>query len=658
MRASESTVGFRVELIPDVRVPMTDGVDLLGNLYLPTGPDAPATCPAILTLIPYQKDGRGGLGMLDGYHRHFAARGYAVLHLDIRGTGSSEGSIMRTLDGRERLDGHEAVEWMAVQPWCTGNVGIWGISYGGITSMAIAETAPPHLRAIVPIHAPTDNYESMIVHNDARLMFWPDPHWGAGMAASNLMPSLRSAEGDGWLRQWQERLAADPWIFDWYGDFPDPGHWERQRVDASRITTPSLVICGWQDAYPDSVHALWPLLNGPKRLLLGPWKHVMPEFSVREPVNTLSLIDRWWDRWLKDEANGVDTEPPVAIFVQGEERWRQESEWPPARTCEQALVLGADATLGEVAACGWNGYDYDARVGLGALPYDACTGPIPYPQDQSFDDLLSLTYTSEPLEAAMETTGVPRVRLVFTADAPLDKIALSAKLCDVGPAGHSFLVAFEHVSGKRAQEIESIDGKRAYAVEFDLRPTSYRFHTGQRVRLSIAGGNFPYLWPTPFRYSLELHCDSVTGSWLRLPVVPEQLPPLPEFEPGPIPVLTPGGRLRNADRYWIHREATSRTVSFEGRRENLVAVEPGSTLSVLQHFTMTVDADHPAQASTRTNVVWKLDRPTASVATRVTTVTTLADVHVQAEVDLDGMPFFRREWHKSHLPDRCADSVE
>lgn len=651
MSHSSSRPRYDVELTYDVRVPMPDGVDLLGNLYRPAGDDAPSACPAILTLIPYQKDGRGGLGMLDAYHRHFAARGYAVLHLDIRGTGSSEGSIMRTLDGRERHDGHHAVEWMAVQPWCTGDVGIWGISYGGITSMAIAETAPPHLRAIVPIHAPSDNYESMVVHRDARLMFWPDPHWGAGMAASNLMPPLRASAGEGWLRQWEERISADPWIFDWYGDFPDPGHWERQRVDASRIQVPSLVICGWQDAYPDSVHALWPLIQAPKRLLLGPWKHVMPEFSVREPIDTLSLIDRWWDRWLKGEENGVESEPPVTIFVQGEEGWRQESEWPPARATDRTLWLDAGGGLGEqVASGGWSPYAYDARVGLGALPYDACTGPIPYPQDQSFDDHLSLTYTTDPLPEPLEITGVATVRLVVATDAPIEEIVLSAKLCDIDPSGQSLLIAFEHESGKRASPLDEGDGRHAWVVEFVLRPTSYVLKAGHRLRLSVAGGNFPYLWPTPFVYRMDVLSGGETGSWIRIPVVPDQSPRLPAPVIDPPPALVPAGRVRNADHYWIHREVTSRAVSFEGRRENVVAVEPGSTLSILQHFTMSVDADHPSLANTRTNAVWRLERPTSSTETRVTTITTLHGVHVAAEIDVDGMPYARKTWRKTRDP--------
>ncbi|MEA2526668.1 MAG: uncharacterized protein QOF73_3895 [Thermomicrobiales bacterium] len=641
----ETSACHEVEVRYDVRVPMPDGVCLAGNLYLPAGPEAPPTIPAILTLIPYHKDGRGGLGSLDAYHRHFASRGYAVLHLDMRGTGSSEGAPCRAFDAQERQDGHQAVEWVAAQPWCTGNVGIWGISYGGITAMAIAETAPPHLRAIVPIHAPSDNYESMIVHRGARLMFWADPHWGAGMVPSNLMPPLRASDGDDWLRLWRERLDTDPWILDWYGPAPDPNYWE---VDAAKIDTPALVICGWQDAYPDSVDQLWPKLTGPKRLLFGPWKHVMPESSTHLPVDTLTLIDRWWDRWLKDEPNGVDEEPPVTIFVQGDETWRQELEWPPARAIQRVLHPGAGKGLGETPGNGGcDEYDYDARAGLGALPYDACTGSIPYPQDQSFDDYLSLAYTSEPLAEPLETTGLPAVRLVFAADIPVAELNLSAKLCDVSPGGGSDLVTFEHVSGARAELVSGgIDdnGQSWYAVEFDLRPTSYVFAAGHQIRLSVSGSNFPYLWPTPRQYRLRLRRED---SWLRLPVVGEQQPPLPAPVLNPPAKLVPEGRLRNRETYWTHREETSRTVSFEGKRENVVAVEPGTTLSILQHFVMTVDAAHPAQANTRTDTVWRLERSSGAVEVRAKTVTTLRDVQVQAEIDLDGFPYYRREWLKT-----------
>ena len=379
----ERTTASDVRVQHDVHVPMPDGVRLAGNLYLPPQDLGPGPFPAILTFIPYHKDGRSGMGMLDTCHRHFAARGYAALHLDFRGTGSSEGEPYGPFDGRERVDGHHAVEWLARQPWCTGSVGIWGTSYGGITSMAIAETRPPHLRAIVPVHAPDDNYEAMLVHRGSRLMFWADPHWGANMAASNMMPPLRYDASGEWLRTWRQRLERQPWIFDWHGAPPDPEYWQRQRIDPSRIEVPTFAICGWQDAYPDGMSRIYAALPGPKRLVFGPWKHVFPEQATREPIGIMAEIDRWWDRWLKEVENGVEAEPPVALFVQGVDEWRYEQEWPLARATERRLYPQADRDLERESPgpdVGYHLYDYDARAGATSLPYDSRTRGSPFPQ--------------------------------------------------------------------------------------------------------------------------------------------------------------------------------------------------------------------------------------------------------------------------------------
>ncbi|MCA9858840.1 MAG: CocE/NonD family hydrolase [Thermomicrobiales bacterium] len=631
----------------DVRVPMPDGAFLAGNLYLPSNADLDRSWPAILTLIPYHKDGRGGNGLLYAYHRHFASRGYAVLHLDIRGTGGSGGSLMRSMDGRERLDGFAAVEWVAAQDWCTGAVGAWGISYGGITSLAIAETRPPSLQAIVPIHAPTDNYESMIVHRGCRLMFWPDPHWGAGMVPSNLMPPLRDADDSEALELWRDRLEQDPWIFDWYGAPPSERYWVEQGIDAARIDVPTLVICGWQDAYPDSVDEYWSQLRGPKRLLYGPWKHVMPEHSRHLPTNALALVDRWWDRWLKGIDNGVDREPPVGIFVQGVDEWRSEREWPPARGVPSTLFLAAGGALSsDVPDGAWTTYTYDARAGLESVAYDACTPSVPYPQDQSADDLLSVTYTSAPLSAALEVTGTPIIRLVFATDVERSAIHLVAKLCDVYPSGRSDLVTFEVERGDHAIAMGEIDDIPYWGIEFTMRPTSYVFAAGHALRLSVSGSNFPYVWPTPFNYSLQIRSGS-EGSWVRLPIVGEQeakLPPPSFAEVGGLPIAEMQGGV---DRYWTHQEISSRVVSFEGLRASTIQVESNASLSISQHFVLSVDADHPSRANTRTHTEWTLDRPAARIETRVDTITTLTEARVHAEIDLEGSPYVRKDWSRA-----------
>ena len=140
-----------VRCLRDVLIPMRDGVRLAATLYLPEGS---GRHPGIFSCYPYLKDGWIGL-FKEPHYRFFASRGYAVMQVDFRGTGASEGTNPHPFDVQERQDGYDVVEWMAAQPWCTGSVGVWGYSYGGITALSIASTQPPHLRAIVRSMRPT-----------------------------------------------------------------------------------------------------------------------------------------------------------------------------------------------------------------------------------------------------------------------------------------------------------------------------------------------------------------------------------------------------------------------------------------------------------------------------------------------------------------------
>jgi putative CocE/NonD family hydrolase len=133
----------------DVRIPVRDGLELSANLYMPVRRAPDERFPAILEMIPYRKD---------DWHfscdrqrmTYFAQRGHAGCRLDVRGTGSSPGLALDEYTEAETRDGYEAVEWLAAQPWCNGNVGMWGISYGGFNSIQVAMMQPPHLKAIIP----------------------------------------------------------------------------------------------------------------------------------------------------------------------------------------------------------------------------------------------------------------------------------------------------------------------------------------------------------------------------------------------------------------------------------------------------------------------------------------------------------------------------
>ena len=175
-----------VERRLDVRIP----VSRRASSCRPTcgcrcpAPDAAAArFPAILEMIPYRKDDWRANGD-EARGRYLAARGYALCRLDVRGTGSSPGIALDEYTARETQDGYDAVEWLAAQPWCNGNVGMWGISYGGFTSIQVAALRPPHLKAIVPMYATDDRYTD-------------DVHYVGGCAtASELTQYAVSMVGD------------------------------------------------------------------------------------------------------------------------------------------------------------------------------------------------------------------------------------------------------------------------------------------------------------------------------------------------------------------------------------------------------------------------------------------------------------------------------
>ena len=189
---------------------MRDGVELSANIWRPLpGPGDPvdARFPAILEMIPYGKDNwRRNADV--GRGEYFARRGYALCRLDVRGTGSSGGVALDEYHEQETRDGYDAVEWLASREWCDGNVGMWGISYGGFTSIQVAKLRPPHLRAIVPVMATDDRYTTDVHYVGGCVTASELSQYAVSQVAMNAMPPDIEFRGGGWLAEWQARLEA------------------------------------------------------------------------------------------------------------------------------------------------------------------------------------------------------------------------------------------------------------------------------------------------------------------------------------------------------------------------------------------------------------------------------------------------------------------
>jgi hypothetical protein len=341
--------------------------------------------PVIVNYNPYHKDGRGGRLAVESVHRHLAERGYACLTLDFRGLGNSAGRNPEPFAPQEARDGYDAVEWIAAQPWCDGNVGMWGVSYPGITSLSTAALRPPHLKAIVPIHATSDLYRGVV---------------GLGGCASRLLDARRLGPAHDRLQP-QPALAAGPGrplganLGRASGWATTPGSPPSPTIRASTTTgspaspasptspAPTFLICGWRDLYADDTPRDFNGISAPRKLLMGPWKHEFPDTAGEAPAAGLWDMQRWFDRFLKGERNGIDAEPPVSIHVQGQPprlaRRNPIARRPAShRAASSSAPTAASIPHPAEAATAITAYDPDRRHAVPRLgPLDHLARPDP-----------------------------------------------------------------------------------------------------------------------------------------------------------------------------------------------------------------------------------------------------------------------------------------
>ena len=635
-----------------VRVPMQD---VSVHVYRP---DAEGSFPAIVAYTPYRK---GPLGV--GRHHPIVEHGYATVTFDIRGTGDSGGWNESIYSAPERQDGYDMIEWAAAQPWCNGNVGMWGISFGAVVSLQMARAAPPHLKAIVARSGTDDPYTEWTNPGGS-----PRPYmytcYGPIMTASNFSPPDPEEVGERWAEIWTERLERNvPWGIPFIQNLVDGPFWRdrslRDHYDEVRCAV--FVVGGWADWYHTPLLRTFANLEGPKRALIGPWSHQWPEAGVPGPrIDWLREALKWFDYWLKGIDTGVMDEPPVTLFVREYSRpttilmedrgaFRCENEWPIARTEYTRMYLRKGEVLGREPSTDEEGEDtleYDPRVGASAGMHGG--GPFntnwAMPLDQRTDEIHSLTYTTEPLEEDLEVTGHPRAALHVSSTAEI--ALLTVKLCDVAPDGTSALVTkgYLNLTHRESHSDPSyIEPGEVYEVEVELLACAYRFRKGHRIRADIASGDFLNVWPTPEPCTNTVCRSAEHPSRIVLPVVPSQdtVLPSPDLKPSPHPPTRREDLVApefSVDRDLVNDTATMRfRTSYSGRWSNSAE--------------FTVSAKDPSYAIVRADArcgYHYSGRDIVVDAQCVTSSDKQAFHHtVEVEITMDGKRHFSRSWRVS-----------
>lgn len=678
---------YETEVRWDLCVPARDGIELSANLWLPLPrPEAPrGPWPVILEMIPYGKDNwRRNADTARG--EWLAARGFALCRLDVRGTGASGGIAMDEYTEAETQDGYDAVEWLAAQPWCNGRVGMWGISYGGFTAIQVAKLRPPHLRAILPMYATDDRYRDDVHIRGGCVTASEKSQYAVSQLGMNALPPPPSFRGAGWREAWHARLAATPpWLFPWIREQVDGPYWRRGSLapDYDAIGCAVFLVGGWNDSYVDPVFRMQERCgNAERRSIVGNWVHSFPDDAYPGPnIDWYHELLRFFGRHLRGDETGWANEAAITWFertyaapeafpVTWPGRWRAAAAVPVPGVVEHAWRLGVRSLVG--AATGATDADAGERADADAgadvdavdvLPYRATVGtsgplswgagwpPNGLARDLRPDEARGLTYTSEPLVAPMSVIGIPEA--ILHLEATMAVATCHVRVSEVAPDGTSFLVSAGvlNLTHRRSDTSpEPMCPGEVAEVRIPLRATGYRFTPGHRIRLTVLASAWPMLWPSPLPGELRVHRGPAAPSRLLLPVLPDTAPtlPPPAFRADPVVMRAVGSSTEDEPVWRIEEDVLGGrvTVTIEDGGESVQ--EDGSRLYSGERLVLSVADADPAHARLDTRVVyrWAVDGARIEIGAdgAIASDDASFDVRVALDVQVDGEPFFAREW--------------
>jgi len=488
-----------------VQVPMTDGVILLADHYAPV---TPGPRPTVLMRTPY---GRGWQMAMMAWP--LAERGYHVLLQSCRGSFGSGGAFTPGID--EASDGRDTVAWLREQDWFNGRLALAGPSYLAFTAWALATDPPPELTAMALYVSPHDLAEAGFGRGPFELfnlMLWTDlmahqeRHSSVGMIWRTMRADKRLAAALDRLpvASTGATIGGDPvpWYDDWlaHPDSADP-YWAGYSATAAldRVSVPTLLISGTQDFFVEQTVRQYHALRRrgvTTALTVGPWTHMTVDMGVAMS-ETLA--------WLDTYANGNETAPsprrfPVRVWASGSDQWGELPAWPPAEATPAALHLRAGGRLtaaqpdgdGEDSVVTYDPTDPTPSVGGRTMSMKAGGG-----QDNSRlerrEDVL--TFSTEPLDSAVEIAGIPVIRLYLRSDNT--HFDVFARLCDVGLHGRS-----ENLTDQifRSSPADVAPGETS-CIEIPLTDVSHVFQAGHRIRVQLSGGAHP-------RFSRNLGTDA------------------------------------------------------------------------------------------------------------------------------------------------------
>jgi putative CocE/NonD family hydrolase len=557
---------------------MRDGVRIAVDVIRPArgGKLAEEKLPVIWSHNRYRRaslrDGKVYSVVDSPLYQSFIRSGYILANADVRGSGASFGTWKGIFTPEESRDAYEITEWLASQPWCDGNVGMFGGSYLGITQLMAASTRPPHLKAIFPLVALFDLY-GVAYHNgvffDDFIRTWSDLTMELDKTPG--VAPVEGEDGEALLRAALEEHAGNRRLIDIftplrfrnsrdettgarpYSDWQPAGF--IKEINESGV--PMYVWGGWFDSFTKDCILIYKNFAVPKRLVMGAWSHSPRDPEIGREEYTLAVTEalRWFDCWLKRIPNGIMDEPPVHYqLMKGpkQNEWRTAAEWPVADAGNVPYYFGGgpsgsvasanDGLLNTVPPADGGGRDeyrtdYTTTSGKTSRWDNAVGGGFGYP-DMAENDRKGLTYTTPLLAEDLDVTGHPVAHLWVSSTAEDGDFFIYLEEVDAQGLSHyvseGAIKASHRALGDPFYDNIGLPFHRSHADDaqpmkpgkpteliFDLLPTANLFDAGHRVRITVTGADVDNAIPLSQDPppTVTVYRGKKMASYISLPVV-------------------------------------------------------------------------------------------------------------------------------------------
>lgn len=633
-----------------------DATRLAVDVWLPDDVpvDGEADLATLVEALPYRKD-----DITDGYSSSYARyveAGFAVVRVDLRGTGSSSGVATDEYPDVERTDLRDVIDWIAGRPWSSGRVGLFGTSYSGFNALQMAAEIErldiPALGAVVAAYATDDRYTDDVHYAGGVLRALDLIDYPLYMVAMNALPPVPDTFGTGWRDEWRRRIDATPaWLVEWLDHPTDGSTWRRGSIRLGpdgagyeRIGCPVMLIVGWADGYRNNsfrVIEQYERNGTPWRMLAGPWVHKAPANARPGPnVDDDTEIIAFFDEHLRaggpraDAAAQVYVREPVApapdlAFHPG--RWVDVDRWP---------MPGARVLALTPSRSGVEQLRVEGDVGVAA--WNSCGGGLPWgqPLDQRADNARSLCIdwpVDDITDGPLDVLGNAVVRLRVTADQAYGHVGV--KLCDVAPDGSSALVSrgmldLRHrgcwpadATGEVGRAPTDLVPGEFVDVEIGVEATTWRLVPGHVLRLAIAGTDWPNCWPPPGPVTLSIDLDAVE---LDLPVVDGLAGSRHVFAPG----TGPSDDEADGVEWRFEHDVLGRETRVVSRYGGTYDAANGAVVTDDYRGELGVSVDDPAHAWARGRSSFEIVWPEATVRTESTLVIESDADELRATIEL------------------------